>query len=78
MGGNRERLWCVGSKYGINHGIIDPWFYNMLINIDFMRLKIIEWENLLGIVVKKGASAPFLLPMGTIPKEAPGVCEHYP
>ncbi len=44
MGGNRERLWGVGSKYGINHGIIEPLFYNMLINIDFMRLKIIEWE----------------------------------
>jgi hypothetical protein len=44
MGGNREHLWVVGSKYGINHGIIDPWFYNILINIDFMSLKIIEWE----------------------------------
>lgn len=44
MGGNRERLRVVGSKYGINHGIIDQLSYNILINIDFMRLKIIEWE----------------------------------
>lgn len=35
---NRERLWAVSSKYGINHGIIHPWFYDILINIVFIGL----------------------------------------
>ena len=44
LDGNWERLWVVSSNHGINHGIFALWFYNALINIDFMSLQIIEWE----------------------------------